>query len=246
MLVIDIETIPDERWRERVTAGVSPVGEPSASAKTRDGKALSIKDPEEHADRLAQWTVEKEEERLAKIETSYRKCSLDWHQCQIVCVAWGDGKGILTDTIIMGESNVEAERDLVGGIIARFEMLPLLRPLVTFNGLGFDLPVLYTRADILGISYDQRIRQQLMRRYDTETHCDLMQEIACWQMDKRHGIDFYAFAYGVEVAPGIDGRNVYDAWLAEDYDAIIAHNREDVRVLTELYKKTLGRKEGAF
>ncbi|MFH1486019.1 MAG: hypothetical protein ABIH46_08115, partial [Chloroflexota bacterium] len=90
MIVLDIETIPDSRWCDRIANETLPVGEPSASAKTRDGKALSIKDPEERAARLAQWTEEQEGERLAKIETSYRKCSLNWHQCRIVCVAWDD------------------------------------------------------------------------------------------------------------------------------------------------------------
>jgi predicted PolB exonuclease-like 3'-5' exonuclease len=55
--------------------------------------------------------------------------------------------------------------------------------IVTFNGMGFDLPFLYKRAMILGLELHEYGAPPLTawtKRYSTDRHCDLMQVWTGW------------------------------------------------------------------
>lgn len=55
--------------------------------------------------------------------------------------------------------------------------------IVTYNGMGFDLPFIYKRAMILGIQLGEFGAPPLStwtKRYSTDRHCDLMQVWCGW------------------------------------------------------------------
>jgi len=116
-------------------------------------------------------------------------------------------------------------------LIARFfEGLEQYRPtLVSWNGGGFDLPVLSYRALRHGISapayWEMGDRERDFRfnnyvsRYHWR-HVDLMDVLAHFQPRSNAPLDEVARLIGLPGKSGVGGEHVADAWLAGDIGAI--------------------------
>ncbi len=118
------------------------------------------------------------------------------------------------------------EARLIADFAARVERL---RPqLVSFNGNGFDLPVLRYRAMIQGVPAPGLTVRPYYRRYD-EAGLDLCDVLANFDARGRIGLDALCRAMGVPGKPeGVDGGNVADLVAQGRMDAVAAYCRADV------------------
>lgn len=100
------------------------------------------------------------------------------------------------------------EIDLISAFAARVDTL---RPtLVTFNGNGFDLPVLRYRAMVNGIAASGLTSRPYFKRYD-QAHVDLCDELASFQSNAKASLDGLCKMMGLPGKPdGIDGSKVWE------------------------------------
>ena len=97
-------------------------------------------------------------------------------------------------------------------ITAFSERVAALRPvLVTFNGNGFDLPVLRYRALVHGIPAPGLMARPYFRRYD-DSHVDLCDVLANFESRSKVALDDLCKMMGLPGKPeGIDGSKVWEA-----------------------------------
>jgi 3'-5' exonuclease len=133
----------------------------------------------------------------------------------------------------LGEAK-SAEPELIGRF---FEGLERYRPtLVSWNGGGFDLPVLAYRALRHGLTArtywdigddDQSFRyNNYVSRYHWR-HVDLMDVLAHYQPRAAAPLDEIARLIGLPGKPGMRGEDVADAWLAGEIESIRAYCETD-------------------
>jgi predicted PolB exonuclease-like 3'-5' exonuclease len=97
------------------------------------------------------------------------------------------------------------------GILEDFaRMLEERRPcLVTFNGRGFDMPVIATRCLRYGIPLRHYYRSRDVRyRFSPEGHLDLMDYVADFGAAKPSKLDVVAKLCGMPGKVGVDGKDV--------------------------------------
>lgn len=112
-------------------------------------------------------------------------------------------------------------------------------PLVTFNGLGFDLPYLHVRAAILGVKIPYPVGQ-MMKRYTTTHHIDLQAVLSNWgRPEKGDSLHGWCRAFGIEVTDDTKGADIAALVEAGDYDGVAAHCLSDIRLTAALYQKCL-------
>lgn len=209
--VIDIETIPSRALPE----GLTPEFD-SADVKTGNmGEA-------------------KASEKINKAEDEFKqaldkKMSLDPDLCEVVCFAFKTPN----DKWVYGHD----QPCLVGDAwdVIKKAYLDHI-PLVSYNGIGFDLPVLWHRAMILGIPVDAQMYSDLTRKYDNHYHYDLMQILAGWDRTKWKPLDFYLKLFDIGEKTG-EGSEIYGWWKAREYDKIKEHCENDVKMTAKLFEK---------
>lgn len=116
--------------------------------------------------------------------------------------------------------------------------------LVSWNGGGFDLPVLNHRALILGVAAakfwdwgddDREFKfNSYLGRYHTR-HLDLMDVLAMYQPRGYATLDAMARLAGFPGKLGMEGRAVHAAWLAGKHDRIRRYCETDVMNTYLLY-----------
>jgi 3'-5' exonuclease len=109
--------------------------------------------------------------------------------------------------------------------------------LVSWNGCGFDLPVLHYRALLHGVSgprywdngsTDQSFRwNNYLSRYH-ERHTDLMDVLAAYSPRAAAPLDEIATMLGLPGKMGMSGARVWESWLAGDVDGIRNYCETDV------------------
>jgi len=129
------------------------------------------------------------------------------------------------------------------GLLTRFwDVARHYEQVVTFNGRGFDVPFLYLRSAVLGVSI--RRKDWLGYRFATEPHCDLAEQLTFYGVSGREGaarrfnLDFYCKVFGIDSpkSHGVTGRDV-SQWLAAGRHREIAeYCLRDVRATVELYR----------
>ena len=109
--------------------------------------------------------------------------------------------------------------------------------LVSWNGGGFDLPVLHYRGLIHGVSaacyWDTGEKEREFRwnsyigRYHAR-HCDLMDVLALYQPRANAPLDDLAQLMGLPGKLGMDGSKVWEAYLQGELSAISNYCETDV------------------
>lgn len=124
-------------------------------------------------------------------------------------------------------------------------------PLVSFNGIGFDLPVLHFAAMAEDVPVPAGLYDKITSRYAAKdgVHYDLMQCLAGWQRDRWHSLDFYLQRFGLNSHKGeMDGSQVWPAFQAGEYQKILDYCEQDVKALCQLFDRVrhwiVGPKEG--
>ncbi len=110
------------------------------------------------------------------------------------------------------------------------------RRLVSFNGRGYDGPVLMTRSAQLAIAPSRNL---VPYRYDVSDHCDLM-EILSFQgaVRDRYSLDYWCRRFDVESPKGkIDGSQIARAYREGRIEDIGEYCLRDVRATAELFQR---------
>ncbi len=116
--------------------------------------------------------------------------------------------------------------------------------LVSWNGGGFDLPVLHYRGLVHGVTApaywdmgedDREMKwNNYISRYHTR-HLDLMDLLALYQPRANAPLDVLAKLCGFPGKLGMDGSKVYEAWRSGETDAIRRYCETDVMNTYLLY-----------
>ena len=157
-----------------VALDIETVANPEAVARmpAPEVKTGNIKDPAKIAAKHAEAKAEQ-----------MSKAALNPLTARVVCYAAVGIAGVdeAEFSECASETTDEAERGVVQSIL---EILgqPEMR-LVTWNGIGFDLPMIYKRAMLLGVDPSNFGAPPLpawTKRYNTDKHYDLMQVWGGW------------------------------------------------------------------
>jgi hypothetical protein len=108
--------------------------------------------------------------------------------------------------------------------------------LVSFNGRGYDGPVLAIRSAQLGL---RPSRQLVPNRYHTHDHCDLFDALSFFGATyDRYKLDYWCRRFDVESPKGsIDGSQVSRAYRDGRIEDIGEYCLRDVRATGQLYQK---------
>jgi hypothetical protein len=110
-------------------------------------------------------------------------------------------------------------------------------PAVTFNGKGFDFPIMLFRAMQQDVNVDMTAYDNLTYRYINHHHYDLLQLLAGWDRSKWHGLNFYLKLFGIGSKGGFDGSMVYPAYLAGEHEKIKEYGRNDAISNCKLFSR---------
>jgi len=105
---------------------------------------------------------------------------------------------------------------------------------VTFNGRGFDCPVLMMRSAIHQIKPTKNL---LPNRYYTDQHIDLLDQLQFYGATRKFNLDFYCKTFGIESpkAGGVTGHDVKPLFEAGEYEKIARYCAGDLFATRELY-----------
>ena len=114
--------------------------------------------------------------------------------------------------------------------------------LVTFNGRGFDLPVLKYRAMKYNISaqwlHDKTDKwNNYMHRYSEEWHCDLLEVLTDYNASSKIKMSEIASIYNIPCKVGIDGSQVGSLYQENRMSEIQNYCEQDVVCAYLLYLK---------
>jgi len=218
-----------------VTLDIETIGNADAVAKMPDPKPNGRlnKDP----DKIARDVAEKKAAMITK-------AALDPLTAQVAAFALvGIKDGAEHEYVeVIEQSTICHERDLLQKIFATLGYDGIR--IVTWNGIGFDLPMIYKRAMILGVdpgNFGAPPLSAWTTRYRTDRHYDLMQIWGGWRdfakldtvasivlgQNKTEGFDVSTIAALIE--QGTEGR----AKVAE-------YCLQDTRLTWELWKRFSG------
>jgi predicted PolB exonuclease-like 3'-5' exonuclease len=133
---------------------------------------------------------------------------------------------------VVGEGKTERE------ILVDFATwLDRSRPcIVTWNGRGFDMPVITSRALKHGVSMPWWYSDRSTRyRYSTDGHLDLMDFLADYGAAKNSRLDIYAKLVGLPGKVGVDGSQVAPMVHAGKLDEVNAYCLCDVAQTAALF-----------
>jgi len=137
---------------------------------------------------------------------------------------------LLKDLRSGGEADYDEKR-LLQGFFAYFERL---RPrLVSFNGRGFDLPVLKYRAMVHGVAAPYLHNagdkwNSYTSRYSADWHCDLMEVLSDYGASARVKLNEVCSVLGYPGKFGVDGSQVADMFDAGRLEEIRHYCETDV------------------
>ena len=165
-------------------------------------------------------------------ETGSDFLPLHQHRIVAISVVWRHRDGL--KVMSLGDPD-SPERDLV----ARFyEAIDRHTPeLISWNGGGFDLPVLHYRALLHGIQaprYWELGENESSFRFNNYLsrfhwrHLDLMDVLSAWQGRSRASLNDIATLLGFPGKLGFGGDQVWDTWLRGEIQAIRNYCETDV------------------
>lgn len=106
--------------------------------------------------------------------------------------------------------------------------------LVTFNGKGFDLPILRARAALLRLEMPKLPWRRLLYPYSDEKHADLRLILGNDDRRARGTLQWWAEAFGIHAEE--HGAEVWGWVQAGEWDKLRAYGQAEAQTLVELYE----------
>ena len=164
-------------------------------------------------------------------EARHKKMATSPEMCRIVSIATAFGDG-LTEANVVGES-VASEVELLSMF---WVCVATAKPLIGFNILGFDLPVIFTRSMLLGVEPSKLIDRK-------SWGADVLDLMAVrWPRGAGDPMKLksWARALGIEVpAEGVDGSQVEELF-EHDRERLAQYNASDVEITREIHRRGKG------
>ena len=219
-LAIDIETIPDKLSDE-----IMPKFDPE------NVKLGNLKDPA----KIKQRMIAEEKNFEAKIP---KLMSLDPMMGQIICIGFYDR----SEKASVLSQRTHKEIDLLKEFLDRATKASKI---VTKNGYNFDLPFIKCRMMLLDVQLSReanwmvfpKMFQKMQRRYGSDVHVDIQQELSNWDLSKTKKLPWLAKRFGLEVQNDENGSKVFDWWLERDWEKIESHCIQDVLLTAKIYER---------
>jgi len=193
-----------------------------------DKSAIPLLPPVEADSRLKdpakiKASIEKKEaDRLSKL-------GLDPATARICCFGWHDGKN--SHHIILEDETPKAEKKLLQ---QTWEVLAEGDHFVTYNGIGFDVPMLLMRSLINRVRPAVKIST---KKYVIANHTDVRMVLANWDSYAKGTLDFYSrLLLGKTSKEEFDGSDVQMMWDMELFDEIAKYCEADCKCTFEIYE----------
>jgi predicted PolB exonuclease-like 3'-5' exonuclease len=212
LFVFDVETVPDTSVLPGLT-GQSVPSDPKEAREALEQYHLGITDGRNAFPRQPFHKVVAVSFLRATIQRDGRVEAYDFEEVR------------------SGGNEDSSEEELLKGF---FAYCGKLRPrLVSYNGRGFDLPVLKYRAMKYGISAPwlhqaENKWENYNSRYAPHWHCDLQEVLSDYGASARVRLNEVCAAWGLPGKTGIDGGKVADMFDAGEVDAIRRYCETDV------------------
>lgn len=225
---IDIETIPNQSLPEQCR----PIFDES------EVKLGNLKDPAKIEAKLAEEKIKFEEGLCKKMSVTPSLAQL----CTFAGIKYNTKSGKEIEKVSIQVTKAYDADDL-GAVIGGWNFIRRMyaerTPLVSFNGIGFDLPVMWFRAIAQDVPIDYVMYDRLTPRYGGPFHYDLLGCLAGWTLDKMRGhtLNFFLSLYGIGSKGDMDGSRVWEAWQAGEYDKIQAYCESDVIQTCKLFQR---------
>ena len=141
-----------------------------------------------------------------------------------------------------------SEKDILAKFFRAFSDIETLPQLISWNGSGFDIPVLIYRAMQYDLSapwlFEEGERIKNMRfdnyvnRFHTR-HLDLMDRFSQYGASRREAMDVVASLYGLPGKTDVDGSMVGDLVGSEDWQTLSVYCESDVMNTWLIYLRWL-------
>lgn len=150
------------------------------------------------------------------------RCALDPDLARIVALGTGDWNGHDHVVICQDEKQEKEALEVLWHRVVNAAGV-VHRTLVSFNGFGYDLPVLMRRSQYLGVKHPILS----IDRYRSP-HLDLMQRLTFNGAIKAHRLRFYASRFGMAVEDPHTGAEIAELVKAGDWSGVESHCLADL------------------
>lgn len=105
---------------------------------------------------------------------------------------------------------------------------------VTFNGRGFDCPVLMLRSAMLKVKPSKNL---MPYRYSVDQHIDLLEQLTFYNSARKFNLDFYCKSFGIQSpkSSGVTGHDVAPMFQEGKFVEIARYCAGDLSATRELY-----------
>ena len=118
-----------------------------------------------------------------------------------------------------------------------WQLVPQFGTIVTYNGRGFDCPILMLRSAVNGV---RPTRNLMPYRYSFQQHCDLMEVLSFHRAIAPYSFQFWCHQFGIDdPKEGLTGSSVPKAFADGRFDDIASYCLRDARATAELYERLL-------
>jgi hypothetical protein len=160
--------------------------------------------------------------------------------CRVVSLAWAVGDEPVESLVVGQEVGV----DEVSLLWKFWSLAKNASPVIGYNILHFDLPVIFVRSMLLGVA---PTRQFDMKPWGGDV-CDIFKvRFPSFGLNSKESgageLKNLARVLGIPVdeeADGVDGSQVWKLWEAGEFEKLGAYNRSDVQLTRELHRKMRG------
>jgi len=167
---------------------------------------------------------QKEADRISKL-------GLDPTTARICCFGWFDSNTKKSHHYILEEETPEAEKKLIQ---MAWDILSTCDHFVTFNGIGFDVPVLLMRSLINRVKPAVQISTA---KYRITNHTDCRAVLGNWNNYAKGTLDFYSrLLLGKTPKGDFDGSQVQDMWDMGLFDEIGKYCEDDCEATFEVFE----------
>lgn len=224
----DIETIPNQRIPEACKPQFDP----------DEVKLGNTKDPAKVEAKIAEARDSFQDSMIKKMSTTPSLAQI----CTFVGMKY-DTKTKKVIKKVSIQVTKAYDGDDLDAVLEGWEFLRMCynerTPIVSFNGIGFDMPIMWHRAIAQDCPVDQNLYNNLIPRYGNYHHYDLLGILAGWTLDKMkgHSLEFFLNLYGIGTKSGMDGSQVYPEWQLGNYDKIQEYCESDVLQTCKLFDR---------